>query len=74
MWPPVWAKVFKSDPKVAKIKPKWRPGTLPKVVVYADPIKNGTICDPYIICYVFFTSSASPETPHVGYLFATQKW
>ena len=48
MWPPMRAKVCQSDPKVAKMEPKWRPGTLPKVVLYADRVKNGTICDPYI--------------------------
>ena len=70
---PVRAKVCQSDPKVAKMMPKWKPRTLPKVVLYADRVKNGTMCDPYIICYVFITS-APPETPHFWYLFATQKW
>ena len=73
MWPPVRAKVCPSDPKVAKMEPKWRPGTLPKVVLYADRVKNGPICDRYIICYVFITS-ALPKTPHFCYLFATPKW
>ena len=70
--PPMRAKVCQSDPKVAKMEPKWKPGTLPKVVLYADRVKNGTMCDPYIICYVFITS-APPETPDFWYLFATQK-
>ena len=62
----------KSDPKVPKMEAKWRPGTLPKVVFYADRVENGLICDPYIICYVFITL-ASLETPHFRYLFGTQK-
>ena len=72
LWPPMRAKVCQSDPKVAKMEPKWKPGTLPKVVLYADRVKNGPICDRYIICYVFITS-APPKTPHFCYLFATQK-
>ena len=72
LWPPMRAKVCQSDPKVAKMEPKWKPGTLPKVVLYADRVKNGPICDRYIICYVFITS-APPETPHFCYLSATQK-
>ena len=60
---PMRAKVCQSDPKVAKMEPKWRPGTLPKVVLYADRVKTGPMCDPYIICYVFITS-ASPKNPH----------
>ena len=63
LWPPMRAKVCQSDPKVAKMEPKWKPGTLPKVVLYADRVKNGSMCDPYIICYVFITL-AFLETPH----------
>ena len=73
MWPPMRAKVCQSDSKVAKIDPKWKPGTLPKVVLSADRVKNGPMCDPYIICYVFITS-AHLETRHFWYLLATQKW
>ena len=62
VWPPMRAKVCQSDPKVAKMEPKWKHGTLPKVVLYADRVKNGPICDRYIICYVFITS-APPKTP-----------
>ena len=53
----------KSDPKVVKMEAKWRPGTLLKVVFFADRVENGLICDLYTICNVFITS-APPETPH----------
>ena len=45
----------KSDPRVGKMKIKWRPRTLLKVVFYGDSVENGPICDLYIICNVFIT-------------------
>ena len=49
------ARACKNDPKFTKMEANWKPGTLPKVVLWADHMKNGTISDPYTICYVFIT-------------------
>ena len=43
------AKVCKSAPKVSKMDPKWRSGTLPKLVFRADRGENSE----YAICTLF---------------------